>query len=296
MAKKDILSILPKVSGLSRIEATAKADLDWQVESEPLGGLDTGRRAIARKGLFTSDDRFLGDVGEGYSPTDPKEFVSSVYDLASFMGYPVSRLAFQESRSQIVGFIDMKPIEFENEKLNVGMLVRDGFDGFTSRSYLFTIVREICSNGMVSKSVFERNSAKHSKNFEMKNEELFKLVTSKAQKGIEKLSESFQRLYKKTIAAPQVEKVMAEIFPLNEEGKRSTRAQNTVDDVLGRFANGIGNHGETAWDLFNAFTEYETHGKTYKQTENQTPESNRFKAFTDGFKLSDKAMSILQTV
>lgn len=293
MAKNDILSILPEVSGLSRFDAIEKADLNWSVESEQLGGLDTGRMALNRKGLFTSDDRFLGDVGKDYSPTDPSEFVSTVYSLADFVGHSVSRLAFLENRSQLVGFIDMKPIEFENEKINCGFLIQDGFDGFTSRSYGFTMIREICKNGMVSKSVFGKQRAKHSKNFELKNEDVFKSVTAKAQENIAKLSAKFQKLYGMKIEAKQIESVMENLFPLNAEGERSTRAQNTVDDILSRFARGIGNKGETAWDLFNAVTEYETHGKTYKQTENQTPESNRFKAFTDGFSLSDKALALL---
>ena len=292
--KSDILSILPNVQTLSMADAVHAADLNWQVESEPLGGLDSGRKATGRKGLFTSDDRFLGDVGAGYTPTDPREFVSSLYGLAEFSGFPVSRLAFMESRSQIVGFIDMKPIEFENEKINAGMIVRDGFDGFTSRSYAIALIREICKNGMVSKTLFGgRSSAKHSKNFEMKNDELFKSVTAKMEKSISDLSERFQKLYGLKVTPSQVDTVMAKLFPFNAENERSTRSQNTVDDILARFAHGIGNKGQTAWDLFNGITEFETHGKRYKQTENQTADSNRFKAFTDGFSLAEKAQTEL---
>jgi len=291
--KSDLLSILPNVQTLSIEDAVHAADLNWQVESEPLGGLDTGRKATGRKGLFTSDDRFLGDVGAGYTPTDPSEFVSSLYGLAGFSGFPVSRLSFMASRSQIVGFIDMKPIEFANEKINVGMIVRDGFDGFTTRSYAITLIREICKNGMVSKTVFGKSSAKHSKNFDIKNDELFKTVTAKMEKNIADLSERFQKLYGLEITPSQVDTVMAKLFPCNAENERSTRSQNTVDDILARFARGIGNKGQTAWDLFNGITEFETHGKTYKQTENQTPDSNRFKAFSDGFSLAEKAQTEL---
>jgi len=291
--KSDLLSILPSVQTLSMEDAVHAADLNWQVESEPLGGLDTGRKATGRKGLFTSDDRFLGDVGAGYTPTDPSEFISSLYGLAEFSGFPVSRLSFVESRSQIVGFIDMKPIEFADEKINVGMIVRDGFDGFTSRSYAMVSIREICKNGLVSKTFFGRSSAKHSKNFDIKNDELFKTVTAKMEKNIADLSKRFQKLYGLKITPSQVDTVMAKLFPFNGENERSTRSQNTVDDILARFTRGIGNKGQTAWDLFNGITEFETHGKTYKQTENQTPDSNRFKAFVDGFSLAEKAQTEL---
>lgn len=293
MAKNDILSILPAVANLSRNEAIEAADLNWQVQSESLGGLDTGRKATGRKGLFTSDDRFLGDVGNGYVPSDPAEFVSSLYDLADFAGFPVSRLSFLESRSQMVGLIDMKPIDINgNDRVNVGIVVRDGFDGFTSRSYTAMTIRERCLNGMVSKKIIEKASAKHSKSFDLKNEELFKLVTGKLDGWIQALENKFGKLANRKIGVNEVENVMETLFPL-KDGERSTRSQNVVDDVLARFTHGIGNNGETAWDLYNAFTEYETHGKTYKQTENQTPDSNRFKAFVDGFSLSEKAMELL---
>lgn len=293
MAKKDILSVLPKVHDLKMEDSIKTADLAWQVQQEKIGGMETGREVVGRKALFTSDDRFLGDVGENYSPSNPKDFVSELYSLAEFAGFPVGRLGFVESRSQMVGLIDCKPISINNDRLNVGIMVSDGFDGFTALNYKAIIIREICSNGMVSKSILNTARAKHSLNFETKKEKLFKHICDNMQNWLNRLEEKFIKLHKTPFDQKKMGDLMEKLFPLDEDGERSTRSQNIAEQISFLFGSGTGNSGKTAWDALNAFTEYETHFKSYKNTQGNSSEVNQFTAFSNGKLITDKVLALL---
>ena len=291
----DILSVIPDVKGKPFNEAIEVADLNWNIESEQLNGMETGRVAIDRKGLFTSDNRFLGDVGKDYTPSEPQEFVQTVYDLANFSGYPVSKLGFLESKSQAIGFIDLKPLDINNDRLNVGIMVKDGFDGYTSRSYSVTMIRQVCSNGMVATKLIEQNKAKHTKGFVNNHEIVFKNLMQNLNGYIERLSEQFEKYMKKPLAKPQFENFVETLFPKDKNGERTKRTQKVVEEIERLFVRGVGNQGKTAWDAIGAIAEYETHYKTYRETERNTSDVNRFIAFSDkqNQSLTAKAMSIL---
>lgn len=57
----------------------------------------------------------------------------------------------------------------------------------------------------------------------------------------------------------------------------SKRAENIRDEIRDLFLSGKGNRGQTAWDLFNAVTEYENHHKVYRNTNGVSSSENRAK-------------------
>jgi len=62
----------------------------------------------------------------------------------------------------------------------------------------------------------------------------------------------------------------------------SKRAENIRDEVYGRFNKGMGNRGETAWDLVNGITEYQNHGKAHRSSETSSVAENRLTSLTLG--------------
>ena len=62
----------------------------------------------------------------------------------------------------------------------------------------------------------------------------------------------------------------------------SKQAETAREAVRAQFTNErLGAFGETAWDVFNAFTAYQTHDRVTRQTEQTTREENRFRALAD---------------
>ena len=62
----------------------------------------------------------------------------------------------------------------------------------------------------------------------------------------------------------------------------SKRAENIRDEVYNRFSKGMGNRGETAWDLVNGITEYQNHGKAHRSSETSSIAENRLTSLTLG--------------
>ena len=60
------------------------------------------------------------------------------------------------------------------------------------------------------------------------------------------------------------------------------RAEKTRDEVFHRFTRGMGNRGETAWDLLNGITEYQNHGKTFRSTDGSSSSENKLTSLTLG--------------
>lgn len=276
-------------------EATRAADLNWEVQSEALGGMDTGREVTTHKALFTSDNRELGVVGSDYQASKVDEFVSSTYDLANFVGYPVSRMSFMPSKSLVTSFIDLKPVSLGDDKLNVGILIKDGFNGLQSRQYSLVIIREICQNGMVNKQLSEAlGSTRHSKNFESNHSNRFKLILNNIGEELKRMEATFKGLYDCTFDRPQFDEFTQALIPVLKTEKPSKQALKVADTLENLFLSGAGNNGVTKWDAYNAVTEFCSHEKTYKQT-TSSPDENQFVDFTNGsgFPLANKALKLL---
>jgi len=296
MAKKDLISqVFPTVKDLPIGEAQRVADLNWQVQSEKLGGMDTGREIDSHKALFTSDNRLLGVVGADYQPSQVDEFISSSYDLANFVGYPVSKLGFIPGKSLVTAFIDLKPMSIQDDQLNVGILIQDGFNGLQSRSYKMVIIRERCQNGMVTKHLMDSlGSTRHSKNFESNHSNRFKLILNSVNEEISRMEVKFESLFNTRFDKPQFSEFTEALLPALKRDKPSKQALRVQDQLETLFVNGTGTNGVSKWDAYNAVTEYCSHEKRYKQT-SSSPDENKFVDFTkgNGFPLAEKALKLL---
>jgi hypothetical protein len=72
------------------------------------------------------------------------------------------------------------------------------------------------------------------------------------------------------LSSKQVKARIEKLVP--GEGKRASGIREQIAEL---YVSGKGNRGETAWDLFNAVTEYENHHKRYKETSVAALENRR---------------------
>ena len=140
------------------------------------------------------------------------------------------------------------------------------------------IERLVCSNGMVTMDVQSSAKVKNSKQQEDKLEDYVNEVID-IQGNFQSSYDAVQRLVDTKIKEKDAKEVISRLF--KGESKASEKIR---EDVLGRFQNGLGNRGETAWDLLNGITEYQNHGKTFRSSEGETisASENRFKSLTMG--------------
>lgn len=79
--------------------------------------------------------------------------------------------------------------------------------------------------------------------------------------------ETMERLASVSVTAADAERIAAGYFVFGQSRgadklsyELSTRTRNAIEGIAGLFANGIGNHGNTAYDLANGATQYWTSG------------------------------------
>ena len=71
------------------------------------------------------------------------------------------------------------------------------------------------------------------------------------------------------------------VFPSKANSKRD-KAKNIREVVASQFKNErLGAFGENAWDVFNAFTAYNTHDRTSRETRGKTSAENAFNSQSD---------------
>ena len=140
------------------------------------------------------------------------------------------------------------------------------------------IERLVCANGMVTMDVQSSAKVKHSSLQEGKLDDYVKEVID-IQGVFQSSYDAIQRLVDTKIKDKDAKEVIGRLF--KGESKKSELIR---EDVFGRFQNGLGNRGETAWDLLNGITEYQNHGKTFRTSENKSisASENRFKSLTMG--------------
>jgi hypothetical protein len=73
-------------------------------------------------------------------------------------------------------------------------------------------------------------------------------------------------LANKPCTLQRAERIFAGYVTPEGDKKMGTRTVNTVKDLVNLHANGVGNHGESEFDLLNAYTERLTHGSTEAKT------------------------------
>ena len=101
--------------------------------------------------------------------------------------------------------------------------------------------------------------------------------------------EEFTKLAETRMSAEECKAFLEKLLP--GEG---TRVENRRSEILNLFGEGgTANEGSSRWDAYNAVTEYVTHNRTYRQTDNTSVETNRFIGVLEKNKMSVRAMDLL---
>jgi phage/plasmid-like protein (TIGR03299 family) len=149
-----------------------------------------------------------------------------------------------------------------DEEVQKFLLVGNSHDGSTAQYMMSTPHRVVCQNTLNAALGSAKNIVKvyHRKGYASKAQEAVRLLGI-ADEYYESFKASANRLIELEVTSTYVEGFINSLLPAeaDENGDIATRTSNRREEVKNLFANGIGNHGKTRWDLFNAVTEFVDH-------------------------------------
>jgi len=167
-------------------------------------------------------------------------------------------------------------------------------DGSYKLNIMDSIIRVVCMNTFCAamgsnKKSYLNKSVKHSKNCDGKITDLERdiqnLLTYR-----EEWFTSLERLANVPFTLEEATGVASAFLLSTQASKKemSTRSFNAAREISNLFVNGSGNHGKSAYDMFNAVTEFYTHG-TGVGSKDRVSEEKRVGASEYGTAAKNKA-------
>lgn len=278
-------------------EATLKnADLNWEVSDDKVRGVHSGVVVPNKKMLYRTDTKqALGIVGKDYQPSDPKEFLKTCYEFAHDAKGSVVQAGFLPERSRAFSFVKLtdgldlpESLRKKGDPIAAYIYSTDGWDGATPRRSALYLERLACANGMISRALKASLWVSHTSNSKTLFDSRNKTFLHEVRENLGVIQKEFIELAKARMSLSEAKEFLGKLIP--GEG---TAAQERRDTILGLFAEGTGNEGKSRWDAYNAVTEYVTHVRPYRKSENVSQETNRFLGVLETDLISKTAYQLL---
>lgn len=223
-------------------------------------------------------------VSETWDLLQPLECFSFMDALKTNLGFNYTGAGFTHNGKRMQIIAEVKDHEVKSPKkgdiVKKRLVARTSFDGSISTNIKIELYRLWCKNGCGNWISGDMNiRARHSKNQRVILNEAIDQATGLKNIFLN-LEKDMDHMAQTKVRESQVRKVIHEVFPLE-----STRSENIRDIVWSEFSNeDRGTFGNSAWDLFNAFTSYQTHLKTTRETKQTSKKENRYHTtFASGF-------------
>lgn len=222
----------------------------------------------------------LSIVRNTYDLLQPIEAFAFLDSLQNELGFTYENAGFTHEGNRL--FIQGSLGEFEapsNGSKNVGdvldkrIVATTSFDGSRATEIAVQILRVWCANGCAS---WTNDNAianvKHTRNQRTRLNLAVQQATG-IRNIIQNLEDDVSTLSARAFTPKMVEDVSRIVFP-NE----TKQAESYRETILSEFDNSDrGTFGETAWDCFNAFTAWNTHERTLRETKGTSLEESAFR-------------------
>ena len=283
-------------------EAIEAAHLDWVVKPEEVYYMVDGipepipdSRVIVRQ-----DTRVpLGVTGIRYTPiqnVDAFGFFDNVVGQSQAIYHTAGALGKGERiwiMAKLPEPIRIKGTDDVTEKF---LLLTNSHNGKDSLRAFFTPVRVVCQNTLyaaLSEGGKGGVSIRHVGDIQSKVKEAQEIL-GLAVKYYDSLSDVYNKFASTPVTSAQVQAYLNLLVPNPEDGKNSTRSENTRKEIEALFESGKGNNAPgvrgTVWALLNGVSEYVTHNRSTRGTD-ETRDNNKLASlwFGSGRDLNQKA-------
>ena len=225
-------------------------------------------------------DNPLTIVRSTYDVLQPVEAFAFLDCLQDELDFTYENAGFTHAGKRL--FIQGKLGDFEapsSDSRKVGDIIdkrvvaTTSFDGSTATEIRLEFLRLWCSNGCANwTSDNAIAKVKHTRNQRSRLSLAIEQAT-----GIKQIVQNVENdvalLTSREFTSEQVEQVSRLVFP-NE----TKQAETARDSILSQFSNErLGQFGETAWDCLNAFTAWNSHDRTLRETKQTSLEESAFR-------------------
>jgi phage/plasmid-like protein (TIGR03299 family) len=303
-----------KVEGeaMTAQQAIEAASLDWEIGTKEVyvrtndDQLTTisGKRAIYRK----DTEEVFNVMGARYTPVQNTE-AFNLFDAVIGTGEAVYHTVGSLNRGRrvwiLAKFQDDAKLD-NGDKMEKYLLLSNTHDGTSALRMQFTPIRVVCQNTLscaLSGQTGGKFYFRHTLNVINKAteaREFLGLTNTYFERFMTQANELAQKEFdKKDMVALALKAYDADKKVEDLRGVASV----SVDSMISLFSNGTGNKGETAWDAFNAVTEFSDHVRpmgrtmaTLGQNDELTRDYRLDKTwFGDGQEMRQRAWDILNS-
>ena len=263
---------LAKTSHNTENATLESSTLNWSVEKRPIFSPDDNGAMVKAKNhammVRVDTDSPLGVVGAKYEPVQNSTLWEALCESLYDVDHTIENAGHLDDGKKV--FIQAK-VEDESfaiggDKFNGLITFWASHDGSISIKLADTLERIWCSNTFNSSMHGNHKfnlTAKHTANVHFKLDGMMQ--------ALDEIFDHRRVLFAevKRLAEMPCNTRTARNFAIGMLNSNKTRGLNMVGAIVSKFRHGIGNKGETMYDLWNGFTEYYTHGSRDIATEKQ---------------------------
>lgn len=276
-------------------DALRLAGLDWRVEQKNIqlcgGSKVPGYKANVR----STDGKVLGVVSDRYrivQNADAFEFTDSI--IGGDVRYETA--GSLNGGKKIWLLAKLPETEIAGDKTEPYLCFSNTHDGSGAVRVCMTPIRVVCNNtlNLALDSAKRAWSVRHTGSLQSKMHEA-RACLRMANTYMGALAEKADRMANTTITRDQLNKVLDELFPVDEhttEREKQNIKKLRDEYMVCYFAPDLVKFRDTAWGAYNAMSDMITHNAPLRKTENYR--ENNWGRLMDGHVMMDKMAALLK--
>jgi len=250
-------------------EALKLAHLDWTVEK--LQVFDNFLQPIQGAfGVHRMDNKScLGIVGNQYNPINNVDAFAFFDNLLGSTQGQIETAAALDIGQRVFMMAKLPDVMevVSGDVCHKYLLVHNSHDGSSNLEVMFTNIRVVCNNTltMAIRKTSNKIKIRHTTNAEARIKEAEKTLLA-SQKYWDVLKDACVKLASTSVTRVEVGSFIDVMFPVDETKKeRKNSAKEKMEELVETaIGNDIKGVKDTAWGLFNAYTEYLDHHAVVK--------------------------------
>jgi phage/plasmid-like protein (TIGR03299 family) len=246
------------VSASSVEESFDQSGLNWIAEQSEIINPANGKVIDGHKVIYRSDNgNQLGVVGSKYGVVQNSDCFAFFNEVCKKNNTVITKVNEYHGGSVIHLEAEVKDKTLaikKGDECGFRFNLFNSFNGLSKARVTFSVLRMVCSNGLISVVQTDSIEIKHTMHAMNRLDQAVR-VWSGGEQWYNSFSENAKILNQKMVDTKMVESFLTSVFGNSESGV-NTRKKEAVTEL---FEHGKGNNGETAWDLVNGLTEYVDH-------------------------------------
>lgn len=275
-------------------DALRLAGLDWEVQQKNIQVCGGSKIENYKANVRSSDGAVLGVVTDSYKIVQNAEAFSFTDEL---IGGDVRYETAGSLRGgkKIWLLAKMPERKIAGDAVEPYLCFSNTHDGTGAIRVCMTPIRVVCNNtlNLALNTAKRQWSARHMGNIEQKMHEA-RMCLQLADAYMDGLGDYADKLANKTINDEELDKILNEMFPVEENG--SDRRKATVKKAKDEFMvcywrPDIAQFLNTAWGVVNAMSDMVSHSEPFRNTANYR--ENNWGRIMDGHKMLDKLNALV---